>query len=183
MVKMVKNNGLIILIAIIALVIIGMFVQKNYAPMSISGTETLSRTSSATTVNPSATFILIYTAMGVVSPWGASVTDTISGGCTIDGKTSLKFVMMSYLPNPLTYTVTAPASGSCTLHGDYQYGSFPIQNLPDLTIQICQQLTSSDLDCNGIISRTELRIGIENWINGQETRNQLGIEINSWASN
>jgi len=117
------------------ILILMMAIMLNGIAYAMSTGSTIIRSVPATAIT-SSTMQLSYST-NETGLWGASVTDTISGGCTIDGKTSLKFVMMSYLPNPLTYTVTAPASATtCTLSGDYKFAEFAINNFPQATITI-----------------------------------------------
>ena len=52
--------------------------------------------------------------------------------------------MVSDLPNPLTYTYTAPNSGSCTFSGDYKFGEDSIKNMPSSSITV----SSSSGDCS-----------------------------------
>ena len=150
-----KQNTLIF---IVAAIIIAAFILPKSGLFVISGTETMTRTASATTVNPGATFSLSYTAVGTTGAWGGTVSDTITGGCTISGKTALNFAMMSDLPNPLTYTVTAPASGSCTFTGDYKFGTFDIKSMPNTIVTVsggnclpttnCEATTCTTSTCN-----------------------------------
>ena len=101
----------------------------------ITGNEIITRTAPST-VAPNAQFTVTYTASQISGDWGATVVETITGGCTINGKTTLQFVMLSDLPNPLTYTAQAPSSGTCTFTGDYQFGSEAIIKFPDKTVQV-----------------------------------------------
>jgi hypothetical protein len=100
---------------------------------AVTGSETVTR-SVPTQLEKGATGTLSYTAGGVSGSWGATVLDAVSGGCTITvsslQKTSLQFAMLSDLPNPLTYTVTAPsATGTCTFTGDYKFGNYSVKPL------------------------------------------------------
>lgn len=122
--KKAASNGLmwIIILAIAGVAIYFIFFNQPVA------TGELVRTASSISGGQ---FTLSYT-VSRTGNWGASVEEIISGGCTISGKTSLKFVMVSDLPNPLTYTVTAPSGSTCTFTGNYQFGSEAIKNMPNL---------------------------------------------------
>jgi len=175
----------------------------------ITGDETMTR-DIPDLVNPSSTFQVTYTAVGTSGSWGASIVDSVTGGCTFpDGSTELRTVMLSADGDTKTLTMTAPASGSCTFNGDYKFGTFPEVDFPLGTVTICQptctrpndlcQATSSDgcggtcnwdvvrntdadTDCDGIVDRTELGSFITQWIDGQATRDELGQAIMAWVS-
>ncbi len=164
---MAKNNLIFVIIGILIVLALGGLIQKQYGIFAVGETSTMTR-SVPTSVSPSSTFQISYSVSGVTGKWGASITDSVNGGCTIDGKTSLNFVMLSDLPNPLVYTVTAPSSGSCTFHnGDYKFGTESIVPFPDQTITIStggnqnQTCTSSQTKCEGT---TYFTCSNNNWV-------------------
>ena len=192
-----------VIIAIIALIAIGMFMQKNYNVFSISGAETMTRTL-PTTVNPGQTFTVTYTAIGTVGDYGVSVIDTVIGGCTSTQGAVQKFVLTS---PATTYQVTfnAPSSGSCTFTGDYKFGDFPLKTFTTASVQICQPLTCAGLGyncgsvsngCGGTINCGTCGIGqqcqsnvcftcntnADTDCNGIVSRDELGTIINNWVS-
>lgn len=68
-------------------------------------------------VNPGATFNVRYQAQDVSGNFGVLIDDSASGGCTPNSITT------GFL-GPATYadiSVTAPASGTCTFTGTYQF--------------------------------------------------------------
>ena len=125
----------IFLIGIVLVLALGAMIQKNYSPFSIFGTETMTRTG-PTSVNPGATFNIVYTAIGTSGNFGATIEDLVSGGCQLPAGTQLKTVMLSDEGTIKTIQVTAPASGSCTFTGDYQYGNTSIKTFNDLIVTI-----------------------------------------------
>lgn len=203
-----KSEMVVFFVAIAAVILLGMFLQKNYEPFAISGSETMTRTSSAITVNPSSTFQIVYTAVGTSGTWGASIEDSVTNCKFPDGTNSLKTVMLSSDGLTKTITMTAPSSGSCVFsNGNYKYGTSPILNFAPLTVTICSPtctrptdlclITSSngcggtctwtitkntpaDTDCNNAVDRTELGVYINNWIAGTVTRDNLGAAIVAW---
>lgn len=71
-----------------------------------------------TEVQPSATFDATYVTSGAgAGSWGVLITDGITGGCTPTAYNSGK---LNTDPD-LVKTYTAPASGTCTFAGTYQY--------------------------------------------------------------
>ncbi len=124
--------------------------------MAMTGTETVTRSVSTSTVAPGGTFTLSYTANGVSGSWGATLLENIQGGCTVSGKTQLQFAMLSDLPNPLTYTVQAPSSNAnCVFHGDYKFGSFAVVPFTDATVVVgTAPCPSGQFLCNGVCAAT-----------------------------
>jgi hypothetical protein len=221
--KKAKQQGVYITIIIIAvLVVLGMLLQKNFGLFAIAGGTEITR-SSPTTVNPSTTFTLTYTSTRT-GTWGASITDSVTGGCKFpDGTSSYKDVMLSSSGNTRTITITAPSSGSCAFSGDYKFGSESVFTMPSTTVNICVASTcsslgkqcgswsnncgstlscgscssgqtctsqgicrtcrtSADTNCDGIVSRDELSVSINQWIAGSITRDQLGEAIQAWIT-
>ena len=85
-----KNNWLII--GGIILVVAIFFLAQRTDLFAVTGAETMTRTASAT-VSPSTAFTLTYTAVGTSPPWGASIEDSVLGGCKFpSGSTTYKTV-------------------------------------------------------------------------------------------
>jgi hypothetical protein len=102
------------------------------------------------------TFSLTYTATATGSTWGATLIENIQGGCTVNGKTTLQFAMLSDLPNPLTYTVQAPSSNAnCVFQGDYKFGTDAIVPFADATVEVgTAPCPSGQFLCNGVCAAT-----------------------------
>ena len=142
-----KSNAWIFIVAILSILIVGMFIQKSWSPFAITGSETMTRTAPSQ-VNPGQTFTATYTASGVIGSWGASIIDTASGGCSFPAGTQLKTVMLSDEGATKQVQVTAPQSGSCTFTGDYKFGECSIKNFQTTTVSIgtsCIPKTCSDI--------------------------------------
>ncbi len=103
----------------------------------ITGEETIIRTI-PDTANLGSTFSITYTVQQASGLWGATIVDSVSGGCKfLSGKTRMNEVMISDAGNTRTIIISAPGSaGSCTFTGDYQFGNFPIKNFAAQTITI-----------------------------------------------
>ncbi len=201
-----KNLSLIlaavVVIAIIALVNGTMF-------QSILGTETMTRTG-PTIVDPNQQFTITYAVQGATDTWGASIEDSVTGGCKFpSGDTAYKSVMLSEDGNTKSIVITAPSSGSCTFVGDYKFGSFAITSFNPYTVQVCSPIcdwdnldacesqttdgcggicerdilknTFADEDCNNIVDRDEMGNIITKWTQGTVSRTQLGEVIQAWA--
>lgn len=106
--------------------------------------ETLDRVVSSTAVAPSGTFTIKYV---VPNPSGAyffSIRETLTGGCTVStGGTEIVKTLSSPDIETTTVTINAPASGTCTITGDYMLGSNPLVNFPVATITIGGTCTPS----------------------------------------
>ena len=104
---MAKNNTIwIVFIGIAIVLVLGGMLQKNYDIFSITGNEVLTR-SAPSSVQPSSSFNVVYTASGVGGKWGASVVDSVSGGGKFPVGTTLKSVMLSDEGSTKTIKVTA----------------------------------------------------------------------------
>lgn len=86
-------------------------------------------------VNPGETFEITYST-DKTGKWGVIIVDSVSGGCKFPAGIEYKSVMLSNGINSQTVKVTAPLSGSCTFSGDYNFGSDPIKNFGDQTVNI-----------------------------------------------
>ena len=117
---------------------------------AMTGSETMTRTGPSS-VNAGNPFSLTYTAVGTSGTWGASIEDSVTGGCTFpSGAATYKTVMLSEDGTTKTITITAPASGSCTFTGDYQFGTFPIAVLNPYSISVCvASCTCASTTCTG----------------------------------
>ena len=100
------------------------------------------------TIQPGQQFNVIYTT-SASGKWGASVIDSVSGGCEFpDGSSQLKTVMLSTDGDSKTIKVTAPSSGSCTFSGDYKFGTEATKDFIDDTITITTENGNGN-DING----------------------------------
>jgi hypothetical protein len=93
------------------------------------------------TVSPGAEFSLDLLTVGASGSWGGSVELQLNG-CNINGATSKTLVLVSDLPNPLTYKVQTSSSGTaCTMTGTVMYGNCAIKPFSKTvtlsTIQVC----------------------------------------------
>lgn len=202
-----KSQNILIIVGIVAIALIFVLpkISTNFA---ITGSETMSR-NAPSSVTPGQTFTLTYSAIGTSGSYGASVVDSVSGGCT---PSNLQFVLTS---PATTYqvTMTAPASGTCTIHGDYKYGEFSAKPFTDTVIKVCTascnrptdkcieastisngceamctgawtvtKKTPRDANCDNVLDRNELGTSITKWTNSQLTRDELGVDIQAWSS-
>ncbi len=177
----------------------------------ITGSETMTRNLPNTTFLPNSTFTLTYSVIGASGTWGATIQDNITGGCLFpSGKNQYKSVMLSDDGISKSVIISTPnINGTCMLIGDYQFGSTTIKNFNNIIINVCApicvrpinlcQITSSngcggncnwnvikktivDTNCDNTVSRTELGVGINDWIAGTLTRENLGASIQAWAN-
>ena len=132
---MAKNNNAIFLIIGILLVVTIFLVGPKLGLFQIAGNTMTRNVPSA--VNIGEKFLVVYTA-SATGQWGASIEDSISGGCKFpDGSNQLKTVMLSSDGDSKAIEITAPSSsGSCTFSGDYKFGTEAITNFPDKTITV-----------------------------------------------
>ncbi len=86
-------------------------------------------------VNPGETFKVTYST-DKTGKWGVIIVDSVSGGCKFPAGIEYQSVMLSNGFNSQIVEVTAPSSGLCTFSGDYNFGSDPIKNFPDQTVDI-----------------------------------------------
>lgn len=131
----------IILIFLISLVLVAS-ITTSVVNAEITGQETMTRTvpSSATL---GSTFSITYTVQGASGLWGATIVDSVSGGCEfLNGKNTVNDVMISDAGDTRIIMVNAPSSaGECTFTGDYKFGNFPIENFDTQTITITGSVT------------------------------------------
>ncbi len=126
-----------------------------------------------TTVNPNSTFTIIYTAIST-GTWGASIQDSISGGCTFpSGQTTYQSVMLSEDGNTKSIIITAPNSGSCTFTGDYKFGTDPVTSFSSLTISVSGNGCNPNWQCTSW----------SNCSNNQQTRTCTDLNICNVSTN
>lgn len=198
---MAKDNLLLIVVAIIIIAIILIFIKPDLLFL-ITGGESLSRTLSATEVDAGATFSATYTASTVSGKWGATVIDILtckdsSGNLlTIDlsdpsgwkGAITKQFVMLSEdgASKTITYQLPNKQGITCTLSGNYQFGSKSIKEFSYQTIKtkviIPTCSSGGDTNKDGVINRDELGDYISGWIAGTKTRSALGEVVQNWAN-
>ena len=128
-----KNDNIILWIIGIA-VVVALLVGPQLGLFSITG-GSMSR-NIPSTVQPGQQFNVVYTA-SASGKWGASIVDSVSGGCKFpDGSSQLKTVMLSVDGSSKTIKVTAPSSGSCTFSGNYKFGTEATKNFASSTITV-----------------------------------------------
>lgn len=131
---MTKNNTIYWIIGIALVVIIAVSQSSNLPMFQITGEESITR-DVPSQVNPGQEFTITYNT-DVSGKFGASVVDAFSGGCQFqNGETEKKFVMLSEPERTVTVTAS-PSEGSCTLSGDYKFGSSSTKDFQDKTITI-----------------------------------------------
>ncbi len=119
---------------IIGGILIAFLVGSQLGLFAIGGASMTRSVSS--TASPGQKLSVTYTA-SASGTWGASIVDSVSGGCKFpDGSSQLKTVMLSADGNSKTIKVTAPSSGSCTFSGDYKFGTEAIKNFLGKTVTI-----------------------------------------------
>jgi len=177
-----------VIIAIIALVVIGMFVQKSYEPFAATGSS-VSR-SVPSSVSPGETFQIQYVVSTTDDKWGVSIEDSVSGGCTFsNGESSIKFVITSAEGSPRIMEINAPSSeGSCTFTGDFKFDTDPIIDMENSVVTVatagstCSELggscCSSGQSCTGGTFQTSTDCGSLCCVGGTcETPSQTCSEL------
>lgn len=146
---MAKQNNLIWIVLGIAILLI---VTTGFKPelFAISG-ATMAR-SVPSQAEPSETFEIVYSVSGASGKWGASIVDSVTGGCKFpDGSATLKTVMLSTEGSVKRITVTAPvSSGTCTFSGDYKFGTEATKDFSDSTVNIVTGAGNGDV-CPDIV--------------------------------
>lgn len=114
--------------------LIGIF-MIGIASAEITCSESIDRTVPSTATG---NFQVTYQASGTSGQWGASIEDSLTGGCTFpSGSTTYKTVMLSEDGNSKTITINAPSSATCTFTGgDYLFGTCNIGTFSDDSITI-----------------------------------------------
>ena len=126
---MVKDTLLIIAIFVL---IVGAFVYFQKAQVV---SEELKRIVPSE-INPEETFEIIYST-NRTGNWGVIIVDNVLGGCKFpNGKTEYKSVMLSTAGNSQIVEITALSSGSCTFHGNYNFGTEAIKYFSDKTVKV-----------------------------------------------
>jgi hypothetical protein len=110
-----------------------------------------------TSATPGQSFTITYTATAT-GTWGASIEDSVSGGCLFpSGSSTYKSVMLSTDGSTKSITITAPSSGTCVFSGNSQFGTDSILNFNPLTVTIgsgtctpsCSGKTCGSDGCSG----------------------------------
>ena len=112
---------------------------------TVTGSETMTRTAPSQ-VSPNQRFTVTYTAIGTSGNWGATIQDSVSGGCQFPAGTTYRDIWISDEGTTRTVTVTAPSSGSCTFSGDYKFGSYSAKSLSGLTVTVSGTGTTTELN-------------------------------------
>lgn len=147
------------IIWIIVLIIAGVYLMNNKILFqgAITGSETMRRIVPSN-VLPNSTFNIYYTAENYNDKWGATITDSVSGGCVIldSNNNSVKELILSVNYN-VSYSVIAPASGSCIFSGDYKFGSRDILQFAQSTVTVRNSTTQCTVhsDCNDDLTITD----------------------------
>jgi len=96
-----------------------------------AGSVTRTAPSSAT-----GTVVVTYTLTGFTGTYGILIDDDITGGCTLsDGTTRFTSIMM----NPettKTITLNMPSTGSCTIAGEWDFGTTQHGDFPNTIIAV-----------------------------------------------
>jgi len=90
-----------------------------------------------------------YEVHGVNGRYGVSVIDYVSGGCQPSGEHRFVILDDAAYKTSESFTYTAPASGSCTFHGDYKFGTDPIELMPDTIVTIEALPCTPSWSCTG----------------------------------
>ena len=135
-VKMTKNNTFLIFVI---LLIIGSLIYFQQPKVENDGENQVSngelKREIPLEVNSGETFEVTYLT-DKIGKWGVIIVDSVSGGCKFPAGIEYQSVMLSNGFNSQIVEVTAPSSGSCTFSGDYNFGSDPIKDFPDQTVNI-----------------------------------------------
>jgi hypothetical protein len=98
-------------------------------------------------VDAGQTFTVTYTSSGTPTKWGASIQDSVSGGCTFpSGSSTYKTVMLSEDGNTKSITMTAPSSGSCVFSGDYKFGTDSVVSMTSSSVTISTEPPKSEIN-------------------------------------
>lgn len=142
---MAKKNNWIIVVGILIL----LFILTGEKKEVITCDETMERTGPLE-VEAGDTFQIIYSVDNVQGLWGASIEDSVSGGCEFPSDiTEYRTVMLSDGGTLRQITMTTPSSaGSCSFSGDYMFGTCSIRNLNSYDVDIVEPCVPS---CNGLV--------------------------------
>jgi hypothetical protein len=169
-----KQTKTILNIAIVAILII--IVGGSLGLFAVTGNEVLVR-NAPSTVSPGQTFTVTYTASGASGQWGASIEDSLVGGCTFpSGSSNYKTVMLSDDGNTKSIQITAPQSGSCTFSGDYKFGEASVKTMANSIVTISSG--SGDPTCTGSSNQA---CAIANGV-GQQTRACTSGTWGNWGA-
>ena len=195
----------ITIIALMAFLVLGLFIQDKYEIFSVTGNEALSRSSIPSEVDAGETLEITYTATGTSGDWASSILDKlICENQIIEDK---RFIMISDegTTKIVEYTFPNTEDVDCVLQGDWKFGDKDINNFPTESIHIKSSATphfekrcySSDVywyDSEGV--REDLfescSDGCENGVckncaggadencDGDIDRGELGVAISAW---
>jgi len=167
------KNGIIYFIAGIVILIL---LMNNMKTQSILGTETMTRTITST-ANPDSNIMITYSVSGVSDKWAATIEESVSGGCTL---LQSKTYMISTQGITKNMVLTTPASGSCVLTGNYQFGNSAIKSFDTKTITITSNAYDADLNNDGKIDSSELLSAVSDWVNGNIDKSTLNSLESQW---
>ena len=148
-----KNDNTILWVIGIAIFIVLLISGFKIEFFTVSG-ATMTRTVPSS-VQPNQQFTVTYSVLGASGSWGASIVDSVSGGCTFPAGNTLKSVLLSDEGNTKTITIKAPSSGSCTFTGDYQFGTEAIRNFQNSVVTIAISGGGEEITCTTIQTKCE----------------------------
>ncbi len=176
---MVKQNNTWVIVVILLLVL---FLLPKYGLyFIITGAETITREYTLV-VDAGANPGIKYKVSGASGDWAASIVDTLK--CPGSPDITRKVVIISDAGTSLIvtgYQMPNENGITCILEGDYMFGDKPIKSFQTQVIKTRSCNTEADVDCDGIISRSELGLYISKWLGNQITRTKLGETIQAWA--
>jgi len=175
-----KINIFVLIGAVTIILFLGV---QYFSTQSILGTETMER-DIPNLIAPGASFIVNYKAIGVSGKWGVIIEDNLEGGCKFpSGSTKYSAVMLSDEGTTKQITVTSPTTGSCKFTGTYMYDETRGEiSFPAGIVEICKRNTDADTDCSNSVSKAELVIYINKWVDNSITKVQLIKAITAWAA-
>jgi len=154
----------------------------NISLQSILGTETMTRSLSAVSVEPGTPVTATWTLVGASGAYGVLIDDNITGGCTLtDGTTRLSSIMTN--PDTTkTLTINTPASPTnCTFTGTYSLGNVTQKNLNTQVVNVaCIPISPADLNCDKHIVKSELLNYLQKYIDGAVSKTQLLNTLQIW---
>jgi len=123
------NNWIITIIILIAIAIF----LKPQDLFVITGLETMTRTETST-VPPNSQITITYTAIDATGDWGATILETPAGNC--DSLPNIVWLHETNQPDTHQVTLNILGEGTCTINGNYQFGSTTITAFPEAIITI-----------------------------------------------
>lgn len=152
-----KNKNILIGVAVVVVAAL-LFGSQLGLFSSINGKEITRSVPSV--VSPGQTFTLSYISSGISGNWGASIQDSVSGGCTFpSGSTTYKTVMLSDDGSTKSIQIIAPQNGTCLFTGgDFKFGIDAIGQMADKVVTISGTNTTicsaGQTKCEGTTSYT-----------------------------